>query len=127
MIERGDAVPHFNVRGLTGQPLSYAAVWQRSNLLLVATPHTDDQSMRQFVSQLTARASELSALQTELVATRDVIAGLPQGGVLIADRWGEIVHVVHASAPDDLPTVDDLLDWLEHLQSRCPECEGETK
>jgi hypothetical protein len=42
--------------------------------------------------------------------------------VLIADRWGE-VQVVHAGAPD----VDDILAWLEYVQQRCPECEGEAR
>jgi hypothetical protein len=43
-------------------------------------------------------------------------------GLVVADRWGEIVHVAR-----EVPRVADVLDWLDHLEQRCPECEGEAR
>jgi hypothetical protein len=48
-------------------------------------------------------------------------------GVVVADRWGEIVHVATTSQVDILTSPEDLLDWLDYLEKRCPECEGEAK
>jgi hypothetical protein len=43
--------------------------------------------------------------------------------VLVADRWGEIVCLERARSV----AIDDLLGWLEFVEQRCPECEGEAR
>jgi hypothetical protein len=35
--------------------------------------------------------------------------------------------VVHVASGPDLPSVSDLIAWVEYVQRRCPECEGESK
>jgi hypothetical protein len=47
--------------------------------------------------------------------------------VLIADQWGEIVHLVAAIDVDHMLTPRELLERVEYVASRCPECEGEAK
>jgi hypothetical protein len=32
-----------------------------------------------------------------------------------------------ADSVDGLPSAVSLLEWLEHVQQRCPECEGEAR
>jgi hypothetical protein len=48
-------------------------------------------------------------------------------GVLIADRWGEVVFSDEAPDVGALPTSQELLDWLTFVRNRCPECEGESR
>lgn len=127
MFQRGDLVPHFEVRTLHGERFSYSTIWQRRNLVLVTLPAAESDSARTYTSRLTARAPAFSARDADCVITRDNIPGLPAPGVLVADRWGEIIHVAAASAVDDLPPAEDLLDWTRYVQTQCPECEGEAK
>ena len=115
MLQRGDSVPHFTVRTVDGDVFEYSSIWQRKNLLLVVLPQAPDDD-GPLVSGLRARATELRALATECVVTRDDIAGLPAPGLLIADRWGEIVHVASASTP----TPEELLGWLEYRSESMP-------
>lgn len=123
MLQRGDSVPHFTVKTVDGDVFEYSSIWQRKNLLLVVLPHAPNNDGA--FADLRGRATEFRALETQWVVTRDDVSGLPVPGVLIADRWGEIVHVTSASAA--MPTPEELLGWLEYVQNRCPECEGEAK
>lgn len=124
MLQRGDSVPHFTVRTVDGDVFDYSTIWQRKNLLLVRLPNTTTDNGA-LVSDLRASATEFRALETQCVVTRADVSGLPAPGLLIADRWGEIVHVVAGSESAQSPKTEDLLGWLEHVQRRCPECEGE--
>lgn len=126
MLQRGDLVPHFKVKTVDGDLFDYSTIWQRKNLLLVRLLHAPDDNGA-YVPDLRARAAELRALETESVITRDDVPGLPAPGLLIADRWGEIVHITSAAESVQSPTFEELLGWLEHLQNRCPECEGEAR
>ena len=124
MLQRGDTVRHFEVRSISGV-FRYATVWQRKNLVLVCLPGagTDDA----YISELTARLPDFRERDTECVITQDGVAGVAAPGVLIADKWGEIVYVEALPTPDRLPDPADLLDWVDYVQRRCPECEGEAK
>lgn len=44
--------------------------------------------------------------------------------VVVADRWGEILHIASQSAADlsRLPSVDELLSWVQFARMQCPEC-----
>ncbi|MNC86498.1 hypothetical protein D3C83_21660 [compost metagenome] len=125
LLQPGDPVPHFVVSTIEGGTLRYADLWQRRNLVLVKLPaggpHGD------YVSGLTAVAAEFRAHDTACVMTTDRIPGLPSAGVVVADRWGEIVHVATAPRAAGLPAARELLEWVEFLEHRCPECEGEAR
>ena len=127
MLAQGDAVPHVDLRTLDGGRFRYSAIWQRRNLVLVALPDAPSASSERYAVDLTARLHEFADEQAACVLTRDRVPGLPAPAVLVADRWGEIVHVTSARLAADLPPAQELLDWIVHLQMRCPECEGEAK
>ena len=127
MLRRGDLLPHFTVKTLHGDEFRYATIWQHKNLVLIALPATDSESARRYVSELAARGAEFSTNNTDCVITHDRIHEIPSPAVLVADRWGEVVCIAAKSDVGDLPQVDDVLEWVRYVQSRCPECEGESK
>ena len=108
--------------------MTYSTIWKRKNLVLVTlTRAALDPPSRAYVSQLNILWQELSSQQSECVVTQDSLPGLPGPGALVADRWGEIVVVAAGSDVADLPTPEDLLDWIRYVENQCPECEGEAK
>ena len=127
VLRRGDSVPHFEVKTLQGGLISYSTIWQRRNLVVVALPASGSGFEERYVAQLTAKLPEFRAAKAECVITRDPVPGIHIAGVIVADQWGEIAHVASASRADDLPSVEELLEWLEYLERRCPECEGESQ
>ena len=124
-LQRGDQVPHFEVRTLQGDVFSYEAIWQRKNLVLVTLPAAGRDDA--YASELAARLGDFEAREGTCVITRDPVAGVEPRTAIVADRWGEIVHVARASPVEALPTASELLGWLEYIEQRCPECEGEAK
>ena len=126
MLDRHDPVPHFTVRTCDGSTIAYSTIWQQQHLVLITLPEKPTSDGADYVSRVTERLKTVRD-DTALVITRDPIIGLPGPGVLIADRWGEIAEVFHASQVALLPAPESLLEWIEHVRQRCPECEGETR
>jgi hypothetical protein len=124
-LQAGGAVPHFVVRRLDGSVVDYRSIWQHRNLVLVTLPRTpaDDR----YATEMAERKSAFDEQESTCVITREDIPGLPAPALLVADRWGEIVHVVMPQAATGLPSADLLLQWLEAIEYRCPECEGEAR
>ena len=127
MLQRGDFVPHFEVKTIGGDLFSYSTIWQRRNVVLLLLPAGDSESTGRYVSRLLARTSEFTANDTECVVTREPAPGIHGPSVTVADRWGEMVHVSSTSEVEDLPSPEDLLHWVDYLERRCSECEGEAK
>jgi peroxiredoxin len=127
MLQRGDSVPHFEVKTIGGELFSYSTIWQRRNLVLLAIPSVESEAPGALTSHLMARRAEFTAKDAECVVTADRVPGLHSPAVLVADRWGEIVYAAATSHVDDLTSPEELLDWVDHLGSRCPECEGEAR
>jgi peroxiredoxin len=127
MLQRGSSAPHFEVTTIQGEELSYSTIWQRRNLVLVALPASDPGLSEGYVSELMARAAEFRFANTACVLTRDRVPGMREGSVIVADNWGEIAYVASASHLDELPSAEELLDWVDYLERRCPECEGESR
>ena len=118
MLQQGDHVPHFTVADAAGARVAYNRVWQRKHLVLV----------RLRDSSTSAMADALASIQDEdtaVVVTHDSVEGVPGAGVLVADRWGEIVFAAHAEGDSDLPAVDEIGEWVRYVTVKCPECEGE--
>jgi hypothetical protein len=126
MLQPYDLVPHFEVTDLRGERVRYSSIWQRKNLVLVTLPDPDPSS-RDYAGRLMARVRGPNEDDTAWIVTRDRVAGLPHPGVVVADRWGEVVHVAHALQAQDLPGPDEIAGWVRYVQHRCPECEGEAK
>ena len=125
MFQDGDSLPHFTLTTLGGGTFSYASIWQRHHLVLVVLPGAAAPDA--YVRDLEGRREEFAAADAVCAITADRVEGLEQGGVVIADRWGEIIHVVDGSTTTPLPAAADLVEWARYVQRRCPECEGETK
>jgi hypothetical protein len=120
-------VPHFSVTTIDGELCPYAELWQKKNLLLVVLPRARSSDIDSYVSVLRSHSGELQATDTTCVITSDRVPGVAFPGVVIADRWGEITFSAEARSASELPPYDTLIDWLRHIQSRCPECEGEAR
>jgi peroxiredoxin len=127
MLQRGDSIPHFEVTTVSGELFSYSTIWQRKNLVLLCLPAAESQSSGTYISELLARKSEFDAKNAECVVAQHPVAGIASPGIIVADRWGEIAHVAQVPHVDNLTSPQDLLDWLDYLEKRCPECEGEAK
>jgi hypothetical protein len=125
MWMRGDQVRHFDVGGVDGARVQYAAIWQRRNLLLVSLPDAAALDAAAYVSALAGRAADIDAYDVCVVITTDAIDGVPRPGVVVADRWGEIKFTTGAASVAELPSADELVEWVRFVQCACPECEGE--
>ena len=127
MLQRGDSLPHFEVKTIEGELFSYSTIWQRRHLVFLAIPAAESEATGTYISQLIAVRSEFTAKDAECVVTGDRVPGIQGPAVVVADRWGEIVHIASTSRVEDLASPEELLDWVEYLGRRCPECEGEAK
>jgi hypothetical protein len=76
-----------------------------------------------YLSALESRLSELKPDDTSLVVVDHSIDGLPLNSVVIADRWGDIVHLERlASDQEAWPSITGILEWVEFIRVKCPEC-----
>jgi hypothetical protein len=126
MLHPGDLLPHFEVTDLDGRRIDYSSIWQRKNLVLVTLSDTHPSS-RSYAERLMARGRDSKTDDTEWVVTCDHVPGIPSPGAVVADRWGELIHVAHAPDVAHLPVPDELDEWVDYVRHRCPECEGEAK
>jgi hypothetical protein len=126
MVEPGDAVPHFTAATVDGETFSYADLWQRKSLVLVALCGGPERAA-EYARQLQAQHAALADAEAVAVVTTDAIPGLERGGVVVADRWGEIVYVAAGADAASQHAAAELVEWARHLQRRCPECEGEAR
>jgi hypothetical protein len=111
---------------LYGRRVEYSSIWQRKNLVLVMLPDRGPSS-QSYAEQLMTHGGDPREDETEWLVTCDRIAGLPSPGAIVADRWGELMHVAHAPDVANLPGSDELVEWVDYVQHRCPECEGEAR
>lgn len=119
----GDLVPRFNGVTTDGRRLEYEALWQRRNVVLFALAADVRTAAAPYLRSLERRLSELTPPDTSLVLSDDSIAGLPPNHVVIADRWGEIAHTAPLGADlQTWPSSDDVLEWVEFVRMKCPEC-----
>jgi hypothetical protein len=125
VLHPGDRIPHFTVSAIGGDPVRYADIWQRRNLVLVTVE--DASAGTDCAAALAARASDFRDLQAACVVTTDRVNGFPTPGAIVADRWGEVVHVAAPNDVGGLPTPVELIEWLDYVARRCPECEGESR
>ena len=128
MLQPGDLMPHFEVTTLQGEAVAYSTIWQRRNLVLVTLRASDsDGPSSTYVAQLTDRGLPVTGDDTRWVITRDMVERVPSPGVVVADRWGEIVLVAAGSKVSELPSADEIVEWVTYVQHQCPECEGEAR
>jgi hypothetical protein len=119
----GDLIPSFEGQAVDGRRLRYEELWQRRNLVLFVLSAA---ARAEALSDLAAVEAGLSKLQpddTTLVICDHTIAGVPLDAVVVADRWGEIAYV-HELKPnrEEWPSRDEILEWVEFIRIKCPEC-----
>lgn len=127
MLARGDLIPHFTVTTIDGTRIEYRTLWQHTNLLLISIDDDRSPAAAAYLQWLADARGDLTAYDTALVITRDVIVGVPRPGFVIADRWGEVHFVEERSTLADLPPVSELVESLRFVQVQCPECQGEAR
>jgi len=124
MLKQGDLLPHFSVTDLAGQRVDYASIWQRKNLVLVMLSDAG-RSSHAYAEQLMAQARGSKQGDIAWLVTGDHIAGLPSPVAIVADRWGELMLVAVRLQRSQLPAPEELVEWVDFVRHRCPECEGE--
>jgi hypothetical protein len=97
---------------------------------------------RSYISALEARVEELrewygsALLVTERAVPETTIPraraaadawaalGIPEGesALIIADRWGDVYSAQHSRSFGDLPSTDQIEEWIRFLAMQCPEC-----
>lgn len=122
-LRPGELIPHFEGLTSDGRRLEYEQLWQRRNLVLFVLPPNSHDVARRYLGALEGRLAELRPDDTTLVLSDLGLARLPLGTLVIADRWGEIAHLQElASDVAAWPSIDDVLDWVEFIRMKCPEC-----
>ena len=127
MIEPRELLPHFEVKTIDGGRVDYSTISQRKNLVLVGLAGLKEDDREAYARQFIERLPELRSFDAECVITSDSLPRVPAPAIVVADRWGEVQYVGTGSHGGELPTVDDVLEWLGYVQQRCPECEGEAR
>ena len=125
MLQPGDPIPHFTV-AVPGGTFSYSTIWQSKSLVLVAATGSPE-AAAECAGRLHAQQRALSEADAVAVVTADTIPGFDDGGVVVADRWGEVVYVAAGADTPSRHSAAELVEWARHVQQRCPECEGEAR
>jgi hypothetical protein len=117
-------LPHFDVRELNGRRVRYDELWQCRNLVLVLIDSTRREEATRSASVLSAHRDEFDDTEAAVVVTADSVQGLRAPCVVIADRWGEIMHIERPDPGNVWPftNVDELLQWVRFARIQCPEC-----
>jgi hypothetical protein len=122
-LSPGDLIPFFEGETIDGRRLRYEEVWQRRNVILFVLSATARAEASVYLSGVQARVSELRPDDTTLVVCDRKINGVPLDGVVVADRWGEIAYIRElTSHPGEWPSVNEILEWVEFIRVKCPEC-----
>jgi hypothetical protein len=127
VLEKGDALPFFEVATVTGERVRYADLSQRKNVVLVCLPELTSAEDERYIRELSDSANAFETYAAACVVTRERVKQVPSPGLVIADRWGEVQYLASSPSTSGLPDVREILDTLDFVQRRCPECEGEWK
>lgn len=125
-LKQGDHVKAFEVIDLDGVRVRYADLWQRKDLILVTLPG-DSAEARAYATHLADALRDANPRETAFVVTAGHGPGAGRPGLLVADRWGEIQFAAESPSVEGLPDPADVAEWVQFVQMRCPECEGEAR
>ena len=123
-LRPGDQVPHFDVRDADGTRVSYGSIWQRKHLVLAVLPAG---AGAPYASELTRAMQSDVRADVEVVVTSDEVDGVERPGVLVADRWGEVMFAAAGDGVAALPAPGEIAEWVRYVRTKCPECEGESR
>jgi hypothetical protein len=123
-LRPGDQVPHFDVRDAGGTRVSYGSIWQRRHLVLAVLPAGAGAG---YASELRLAMQSDGGDDVEVIVTSDEVDGVERPGVLVADRWGEVVFAAAGDRVSALPAPGEIAEWVRYVRAKCPECEGESR
>jgi hypothetical protein len=122
-LSPGDLITTFEGETFDGHPLRYEDVWQSRNLVLFVLPATARAEASSYLAAVEARLAKLRPDDTTLMICDHEISGVALGSVVVADRWGEVAYIHKlTSRPAEWPPVDEILEWVEFIRIKCPEC-----
>lgn len=124
-LSRGDALPHFVVTTTSGERVEYKTIWQHRMVVLLLLPR-DPGRLDSYADHLLRKCAD-AAPEAACIATRDVVPGLPAPALVVADQWGEIDTMTSLDDRNGPPPIEEVIGTVEHLRTRCPECEGEAR
>jgi hypothetical protein len=123
LLQPGDLLTRFEGATVDGRELRYEQLWQHRNVMLFLVSAELARGASSRLAALEGRLSELKPPDTSLVISDHPIDGVPMNSVVIADRWAEVVYIAQlASDPGRWPSIDDLVEWVEFIRMKCPEC-----
>jgi hypothetical protein len=119
----GDLLSPF-LRGVTlDGELSYERLWQHRNVVLFVLPARTFEAVKPYLNEVNDRLTMLKPPDTSLVIAQQSGSGVPMNTMLVADRWGEIARAMPlADDPTRWPLPGDILEWVEFVRAKCPEC-----
>jgi hypothetical protein len=122
-LRPGNLVSNFDGVTHDGREVPYEELWQRRNFVLFVVPAELGATASSYFSALERRLADLKPADTSLVLSHQPINGVGMNGLVIADRWSEVVHAADlASDPASWPSIDDIVEWVEFIRSKCEEC-----
>lgn len=128
---------------LEATPVRLRPVGDRSALIVIIHPECPD--CTGWVEKLAEQMDELRTWKGEVKLVGDpaveraypfrrlldsenrlaLALGLAAPAVVIADQWGEIHEAAEAGEEHRFLPIESVVEWIRHLATSCPECEGE--
>jgi hypothetical protein len=71
-----------------------------------------------------ATFAETTTDMLEVVVDPERAFGAGHATLIVADEWGEVHFVADAGAGHELPSQEEVVQWVRFLAIQCPECEG---
>ena len=123
-LKSGDRLPDVQVQSVDGDMVSLRTHSRLATVLLAL--HPDCGKCSAYRDDIAAHAQQLREWDGRVLAVGPHAAsGIEAPSVLIADQWGELAVVENAGEQHEFIEVQEVIDWLRFLATKCPECEGE--
>ena len=123
-MKSGDRLPDVQVPSVDGDIVRLRTHSRLATVLLAL--HPECSACNAYREDIAAHGRQLSEWDGRVVAVGPLPdIGIEAPSVLIADQWGELAVVENAGEQHAFIDVQEVIDWLRFLATKCPECEGE--
>lgn len=123
MWSEGDRLPNVEAHTLDGRAVHTGEFGQRQAVaLIVIGPREAAVSpWRNWLDDLGALRPEFASLETVVAVSHDLVEGCEFPTALVADRWGEIMHLRRLVVAGDRvePSPADIVEWARNVHYRC--------
>lgn len=143
---RGQVLRDYVLKNADGESFQLSDFRGRQNLLLILFPSIPPDQIR-LLETLSNKFEQVRDLETRVIVVvrpeqlfavpalpselvlataelESIFAELaPQAAAIyVTDKFREVFHLYRVNAGDPLPSVGDLLSWVEFTALHCPEC-----